>query len=493
MKDNWIPVGQLLFTDPLKEYLSSFIEGQGQLSVHFEEKSPAKSPLNRGRYFLLIQKEGIHISGNRTNALAKLVSLIRRENGQSYLPEISLEEKPLYPWRGVLLDEARHYFGKTEVQRILDEMFLLRYNVFHWHLSDDQGFRLALQRYPDLADASVRLDTREGWIRGKQTLVPGPYGFAYTEQDIAEICSYAADRGIEIVPEIDLPGHLSAILSCHPEFSCGKTPFAIPDHFGIFPTTLCLGNAEARKYLVGLIDEIAALFQAKHLHLGFDEIKGASMKKCPACQQKIQTDHLRNEKQLIRSFQKELTRHLKEKGITPLFWNDGMDEKELNAIEEVWTLTKPGSKRKTLRQINGGQKAIIAPFFSTYASNAYAIMPLRRTFAFEPVLKGVTHPENILGSEICYWSEYGTSAQKLYFEFDVRAAILSATLWGKKEGTYAHFIRNLPSEYPFLFLGEKTIDEKLMNPRGFARLHQLRAYFDDTESEFRRSPLCHPS
>jgi hexosaminidase len=477
-----VPVGQLRTTDPLADYLSSFLAGSGSLPLVYQ----AKAFPNEGHYHLKITAETLLIEGNRANGLSALLRLVEKEGEQTYLPILDQEDEPRYPWRGVLLDEARHYFGKAEVKRLLDQMFLLRYNVLHWHLSDDQGFRLGLKKYPELAKASERAATLEGWGSSKKKRVIGPYGFAYSEEDISEIVKYASARGIEIVPEIDGPGHLSAILSVHPEFSCEKKAFPVPENFGILPHTLCLGSAKAKAYFIGLIDEVAYLFKAKHFHLGFDEIKTGEMKDCPACQKAMRDKGLKNEKELIATFQKELTAHLRQRGVVPLFWNDGMKEKEDDAIEEVWDLVHLGLKKRAISQINHGQKALISPFFSTYASNAYAVMPLRRTFAFDPLLNGIKRPQNVLGSEICYWSEYGYSAAKLHFEFDVRAAILAATLWGEKKGSFEEFRQDLQRKSSFFFGQNITIDEALMNPRGPARLKQLWHYFQDVDSEWRR-------
>lgn len=478
-----IPVGQLRTTDPLRDYLSSYFVGSGSLPLVYQEKSFS----NEGHYHLTITRENVLISGSRANALAALLRLVEKEGGQTYLPLFDQEDEPRYPWRGVLLDEARHYFGKAEVERLLDEMFLLRYNVLHWHLSDDQGFRLSLKKYPELAKSSERAATWEGWGKSQKKRHEGPYGFAYSEEDIGEILNYASLRGIEIVPEIDGPGHLSAILSAHPEFSCEKTAFPVPETFGILSHTLCLGNPEAKAYFIGLIDEVAYLFKAKHFHLGFDEIKTDAMKTCPECQKALREKGLKDEKDLIAAFRKELTVHLRKRGVIPLFWNDGMKEKEDDAIEEVWDLFHPGLKKRAIKQINQGQKALISPFFSTYASNAYALMPLRRSFAFDPLLKGIKRPQNVLGSEICYWSEYGYSAAKLHFEFDVRAAILAATLWGDKKGSFDEFMQDLQRKSSFFFGQSFMINQSLLNPRGLARLKQLRLYFKDVDSEYRRA------
>jgi hexosaminidase len=484
MKPSYLPVGSLTGNHPLLPYLNSFLAGEGALSLG---TSPSPFPHSSGdSYSLDISKNTIKIQGNPANALSILLSLTRQEDGQSYLPLGHYEGDARFPWRGVLLDEARHYMGKEFVKELLDTMFLFRYNVFHWHLSDDQGFRIALSNYPRLKAASMRKGTLEGWALGKKRWTDGPYAFAYSESDIEDILLYAKNRGIEVVPEIDMPGHLSALLSAYPEYSCGKTPFEVPTSFGILDHTLCLGNSEARQFMIGLVDEVAYLFKARHFHLGFDEIKSKTMDSCPLCQKRIQDEHLRNAKGLISLFQKELREHLRQRDIVPLFWNDGSREKDEDAILEVWELTKPGNRRRAVAQINGGQKAIIAPFFSTYASNAYCLMPLRKTFAFDPILRGVKRPQNVLGSELCYWSEYYRSPEKFAFEFNARAAILSATLWGSSKGSYSSFMGDLQAKSAFYFKDSFPLSTAVSNPSFFTRLPRFLAYQKDVDSEFKR-------
>jgi hexosaminidase len=484
MKPTYIPVAVLQGDHPLLAYLNSLFEGKGEIRVVYRP-SPFPKP-SKDAYSLEIEKGEIQMSGNPANALSFLYGLGVEQDHQSYLPLGHYEGDARFPWRGVLLDEARHFMGKAFVKNLLDTMFLLHYNVFHWHLSDDQGFRIALEKYPRLLSSSRRKGTLEGWGTGKKNWVEGPYSFAYSEEDIQEILLYAKDRGIEVVPEIDMPGHLSAILSAYPEYSCAKKPFDIPTSFGIFDHTLCLGNPEARKFMKELVEEAAYFFKAHYFHLGFDEIKPTAMKDCPLCQKRIEEENLKNEQGLIQDFQKELRQDLRQRDIVPLFWNDGFHRKDEDAIMEVWELVKPGNKRRAIRLINEGQKAIISPFFSTYASNPYCLMPLKKTFRFEPILAGIKRPQNVLGSELCYWSEYYRSPEKFAFEFNARAVILSATLWGIPKGNYKDFIGDWQAKSNRYFKESFPFDTPTTNPKAWARLPHFLAYSKDVDSEFKR-------
>jgi hexosaminidase len=479
-------VGQLQIEHPLASYLNSFFIGKNTLPVVFGKDNPANPLPNEGAFVLEITPESIRIEGNKANALSSLLSLIQKEEGQTYLPIVHLADAPRFPWRGVLLDEARHFMGKAFVKRLLDNMFKLRLNKFHWHLSDDQGFRLLLPDFPRLEKATRRAYTLEGFVSGKKTRVEGNYGFAYSPEDIREIVDYASVRGIEIIPEIDMPGHLSAILSCYPEYTCSKKPFEVPGYFGVLDHTLCLGNPEARAFMLSLIDEVAYLFKAKHIHIGFDEITTQPMKECPQCQKRIQELKLSNEKELIADFRKEVKEHLKTRGIIPLVWNDGLNEKDEGTIAEVWETVKPGNKRRAIHAINNGQKALISPFFLTYASNPYCLMPLKKTFEFDPVLRGIKKPGNVLGSEVCYWSEYYRGEAKFAFEFDARALVLSATLWGEKKGTYANFMKDLQEKECFVFAQNTLGKPKLFNPSFFKRPSSFVRYTRDVNSEFKK-------
>ena len=480
MSTTRIAVGHLRFEHPLYGMVSSFFHGKGELPLIFLPSSSEES------YDLIIEKEGIQIRGNIPLALSHLARLAENEKGQSFLPLVTLHEEPRYSYRGVLLDEARHYFGKEHVKSLLDLMWRLQLNRFHWHLSDDQGFRLLLEAYPRLKETCFREGTQEGWLFKKGHFVAGPYGYFYTEKDIQEIAFYAKQRGIEIVPEIDMPGHLSAILSAYPEYTHDQKVFPVPTHFGILDHTPCLGNPEARAFLLALVEEVAYLFKAKYFHLGFDEIKKESFRDCPRCQAEIKAKGYHDEEGLIKAFRNELREALFQRGVIPILWNDGLKEKDEHFISEVWEVHQKGNRRRAIRQINAGQKAVIAPFFSTYVSNPYSLLPLKKAYDFDPLLKGIKKSSNVLGAEICYWSEYGTSWEKFEFEFSWRAALIARNLFEEKRRGFKESIKDLLRKSSFYFEREAPINQNLMNPSFLKRFAHFLSYTKDVDWEMKQ-------
>jgi hexosaminidase len=474
-----IPVSHLLLNHPLSGLFNPFLAGKGSLSV-------ALDPTLKEGYDLSISPEGIRIQGSIPQALSHLARLIEKEGEQTFLPVLKIHEQPRFSYRGVLLDEARHYFGKENVKALLLLMWKCQLNTFHWHLSDDQGFRLALERYPRLKEACYRDGTKEGYLLGPGRFVEGRYGYSYSENDIQEIVSYAATLGIEIIPEIDMPGHLSAILSAYPEYTHDQKPFSMPNQFGIFDHTPCLGNPEAREFLMRLVEDVAYLFKAKHFHLGFDEVKHASFQKCERCQKAIEEQHLHNEEGLIEAFRKEIEERLFRRGVIPIVWNDGLKTKDGHVISEVWELHQNGNRHRAIRQINQGQNAIIAPFFSTYVSNPYCVLPLKKAYNFDPYLSGIRQKQNVLGAEICYWSEYGTSPEKFDFEFSLRAAIIARTLWSVKKATFEKTIEDLQAKSSFYFSKPLSLNLALMNPSFFHRISHFVSYTKDVDWELKK-------
>jgi hexosaminidase len=195
--------------------------------------------------------------------------------------------EPVYGYRGAMLDVSRHFFGADEVRRFLDVMYRLRLNKFHWHFADDQGFRIALKDYPQLEEiAAKRSFTDYGGYDKKTFRDHTPYAGAYTEKEVRDIVAYAAERGIEVIPELDMPGHLSAIIAAYPELSCSGEKIEVPGTFGVLENALCIGNDDAMRFMDGLLHTLADLFSAKTFHLGFDEVLLTHLKTCPNVRRK---------------------------------------------------------------------------------------------------------------------------------------------------------------------------------------------------------------
>jgi hexosaminidase len=194
------------------------------------------------------------------------------------------DQKTPYPWRGVLIDESRHFLGREEIVRVIGLMHRLGYNRLHWHLSDDQGFRIALKDRPEVKRISTKRDyTLEGCPLGKRTKNEAANQGFYTESELKEIAGIAASKGIEIVPEIDMPGHMSALLAAYPRFSCGRKPFGVETTWGVFDHPLNIGDPKAVAFAKEIVDEVVAIFGCRYFHLGFDEIRRKALKSDPAC------------------------------------------------------------------------------------------------------------------------------------------------------------------------------------------------------------------
>jgi hexosaminidase len=389
-----------------------------------------------------------------------------------------------FGYRGVLLDESRHFYGRAFVYELLDLMSKLRYNRLHWHLSDDQGFRLALPDYPKLeAISSKRSYTEEGYFLGKKKRIEEVVQGSYKPEEIQALVSYAEGHGIEVIPEIDMPGHLGALLAAYSEFTHDGKAFEVPGSFGVLHHTLCLGNEEAVSFMKGLVGEVADLFGCRHFHLGFDEIPLAEIKSCPHCQAKMKELGLAKPEDLIGWFKNEMVSCLLKKKIQPIVYDDGLTKVNPSVVVEFWS---PRSQKRMIRLVNQGQKVIVAPFFRTYANQPYCLVPLRKTYAYEPCPKGILHPENILGGEICYWTEFTKTTDKFHFEFDYRSYAVSKTLLGQKAATYGEFLKDLHDHEEYIYGKKAPIPDKIVNPSFLRRLIVFRRYaHQSTDYEYR--------
>jgi hypothetical protein len=193
---------------------------------------------------------------------------------------------------------------------------------------------------------------------------------------------------------------------------------------------------------------------------------------------------LKKEKELIRSFQKDIIDHFFLRGVIPLIYNDGLQEKDHHVLSEVWQTVNPALRTRAIRQINAGQQAIIAPFFSSYVSHPYSLVPLRKAFRYTPYIRGIKAKANVQGGEICYWSEYGAGEEKFLFEFGLRSALIARTLWGDKKKPFAKTVRDLQGKYSYYFQANPPQNLRILNPSFFARIGHFLAYTRDSDWEF---------
>lgn len=362
-----------------------------------------------------------------------------RQQGVTWeVPAVDITDSPRFPWRGMMLDDSRHFFGKAEVKKLLDAMALLKLNTFHWHLVDDHGWRIEIKKYPKLteigawrSDIGFGLDPKSSTAYGKD----GRYGGFYTQEDIKEIVAYAKRLHIEIVPEIEMPGHAGAALAAYPQFSCDGVARGTDIKAGVNAHVYCAANDGAYEFIQDILAEVFTLFPGKYVHIGGDEVPKGNWKKCEKCQARIKAEGLKNEHELqsyfIRRIEKFITEHNKTligwseiregglaKSATLMDWIGGAVE---GASEGHDVVMSPTSHcYLDYYQAKGGEPKAIGGF-----------VPLKKVYEFEPVpakLAPQFH-KHILGPQGNVWTEYIAAPSHMQYMAFPRGAALAEVGW----------------------------------------------------------------
>jgi hexosaminidase len=346
-----------------------------------------------------------------------------------------ITDKPRFAWRGFMLDEGRHFQGLETVLMTLDLMALQKLNTFHWYLTEDQGWRIEIKKYPRLVEiGSQRLGTRKGFTGGKHDGVPHA-GF-YTQGEIREIIAYADARHITIVPEVEMPGHALAALAAYPELSCTGGPFEVATHFGIFPDIYCAGKDATFAFLQDVLNEVLELFPSLYIHIGGDEAPKKRWKNCPDCHERIRKEGLKDTHALQVYFTNRIAAYLELKGRHAIGWNeilqDGLAE---NAVVQFWD----GDRDQLLESIRTNQRGtVMSPRLHTYLDYAYNRLSLSRAYHFEPVPAGLDEKAaaSILGMESPLWTEWVPNRTRLDYQTYPRLTALAETGWtpGDRKG-----------------------------------------------------------
>lgn len=325
-------------------------------------------------------------------------------------------DKPQFPWRGLMLDVSRHWFTKEEVMRYIDQLAEYKMNVFHWHLTDDQGWRVEIKSLPRLTEVGAWRAERVGdwWKREPQQ--PGEkatYGGYYTQEDIKEVLAYAKERYVRVIPEIDVPGHSLASLVAYPELACFKAPKSINvgnKFYGIDENSLCAGSEKTFEFLDKVFTEIAALFPDEYIHIGGDECYKGFWAKCPKCQKRIRDEKLKDEKELQSYFIHRLEGILKAKGKRLIGWTEILE----GGIAPDATLMSWIGMEGGIKAAKANHQVIMTPTQHCYLDlyqgepsvepNTYSMCRLSDSYNFNPVPEGVD-PKLILGGQGNLWAE----------------------------------------------------------------------------------------
>jgi hexosaminidase len=343
-----------------------------------------------------------------------------------------ITDRPRFAWRGFMLDEGRHFHGKETVLRTLDLMALQKLNVFHWHLTEDEGWRIEIKKYPKLTGIGAwRAGTGASLTRGAHNGVP--YGGFYTQAEIREIVAYASERHITIVPEVEMPGHALAALAAYPELSCTGGPFEVGTHFGIYPDIFCAGKEATFSFLKDVLDEVLELFPSPTIHIGGDEAPKKRWKACPDCQRRIQDEQLKDEHALQVYFTNRIMAYLDSKGRHAMGWNEILQPGlAKSAIVQFWVR----GRKNLLQALRNDQRAIVmSTFLETYLDHAYSLMPLSRAYRYEPVPKELEEKDSasILGLEFPLWTEWVPERLRMDYQVYPRLTAMAETAWTPKE------------------------------------------------------------
>lgn len=357
-----------------------------------------------------------------------------------YINCVEITDKPQFAWRGLMLDVSRHFFTKQEVKRFIDQMAEYKYNVFHWHLTDDQGWRLEIKSLPELTNIGAWRAPRVGnwWEREPQLSTDSlSYGGFYTPEDIREVVDYARKRYITIVPEIDIPGHSMAALSAYPEISCTGGPFHVNVGNTFYTKTensLCAGNERTFEVLDTVFSEVARLFPSPYIHIGGDECYKGFWERCPKCRMRKQKEHLKNSEELQSYFIKRVANMVQKKGKQVIGWDEILEGGLApEAIVMSWRGIKGGAE--AARQ---GHSVIMTPsdhcyldFYQgdpTVEPNTYAMLRLQDCYKYQLIPDSI-NPSLVMGGQGNLWTESVPHYRQVEYMVWPRALAISETLW----------------------------------------------------------------
>ncbi|WP_082632424.1 beta-N-acetylhexosaminidase [Algoriphagus resistens] len=418
-------------------------------------------------YTLTVDKTGITIAAPTPAGVFYGIQSLRQllppdfENGVLkngfMLPFMEIRDKPRFPWRAFMLDESRHFMGTAVVKKMLDQMALLKMNVFHWHLTDDQGWRIEIKKYPKLTEfGSWRKDTQ--LERGSEERTGVPHGGFYTQEQIKEIIAYAQARHITVVPEIEMPGHATAAIAAYPWIGSLGTTTEVSEVFGKLEDSFNISDPRVVGFLLDVLDEVITLFPGEIIHIGGDEVNHTPWLNSEMAKDYMASQGLKSPVDLQIHFTNKISGYLSKAGKRMMGWNDilGDDihqERDSSAVNAEQKLAPSsvvhfwkGDLGLIEKAVKEGYQVVNSNHWDTYLDYTYQRLPLSRSYAFNPIpleLDGKYHPL-ILGTGAQIWTEYTPdeqAMQKQVFPRLIAYAEVGWTALGNKD--YKRFLEAL--------------------------------------------------
>lgn len=398
------------------------------------------------------------------------------------LHAVYIDDEPMYNMRSILLDESRYFFGMDVVKNLLDMMAYHKLNTLHWHLTDNEGWRVEIKKYPLLTEKGAIRKGTQTMAWGNQCIDWTLHEGYYTQQEIKEIVQYAERLNITIIPEIEMPAHFGAAIASYPWLSCRDVEIDVPiihggspEKNGIGHVIACAGKESTYRFIYDVLDEICALFPAPYVHIGGDEAPKSEWKKCPHCQKVIEEMGLKDEENLQGYFNNKIAVYLKRKGKRMIGWNEILTSKKLDnsIIAEYWT---PRRDMKVENYLLSGHDVIIAKHQAFYFDMTYAQNNLKTTYEFTPEKYNITAGlKGILGLEGTLWSEWIPTEDRLNYQLNPRLQAFSEVCWTPQEGrNYKDFMLRLKKYLPILDKHDVVYCPlNMVNPKGLKRLSTM--------------------
>jgi len=361
------------------------------------------------------------------------------------IPFCEIEDEPRFEWRGMHLDVSRHFFPIEFIKRYIDLLSLHKLNVFHWHLTDDNGWRIEIKKYPQLTEVCSWRKNLEhiSWNdrNDSDDVAEGVYGGFYTQEEIRDVIKYAAERFITVVPEIEMPGHTSEVFAAFPQLSCREEKLEVAPG-GYWPNLdiFCAGKEDTFTFLEDILSEIIQLFPSPYIHIGGDEANKTRWKECPKCQKRIADEHLKDENELQSYFITRITKFLLEKGKTPIGWDEII---EGGLAEDIVVMCWRGDGKDALKNaISSGNKAILCPNPILYfdwkqnedSQGAFGVTTLKQVHDYEPEHAGISNKDKhlIFGVQANVWTEWMPTSKEVEFMAFPRMSALAEVAWLQK-------------------------------------------------------------
>ncbi|WP_369753919.1 beta-N-acetylhexosaminidase [Flavobacterium sp. WC2409] len=428
--------------------------------------------LNREAYKLEVNAKAIIVTAKENAGFIYALETIRQlsptaiesksivPNVKWEVPNVTITDEPRFQWRGLMLDLSRHFFDKAYVLETIDRLAMLKMNVLHLHLVDDQGWRIEIKKYPKLTEVGGWRVNQENLFWNSRRKVnadeKGTYGGFLTQEELKEIVKYAQSKNVEIIPEIEMPAHVSSAIASYPELACFNQQIGVPSG-GVWPITdiYCAGKDSTFEFLQNVLDEVFAIFPSKYIHIGGDEATKTNWETCPFCQKRMKDEGLKSTHELQSYFVKRMEKYINSKGKRVIGWDEILEGGLApDATVMSWRGTKGG-----IEATEQGHDIVMTPDSHCYI-NFYqgpqneeplafdAFLPLSKVYEFDPIVESMTPAEakHVLGGQANLWSEYITTPSASEYMIFPRLAALAEAVWSPKEvRSWKSFINRLPS------------------------------------------------